>query len=54
MVEGFPLIQTLDGVFHGWLVGKHSEKRDEVEKENRVASILDLIHNDVSIPIPTT
>ena len=54
MVEGFPLIQTLDGVCHGFLVGKHPEKRYEFGKATRAASTLDLIHTDVSRPIPTT
>ena len=49
----FPLIQTLDGVCHGFLVGKHPEKRYEVGKAHRVSSILDLIHSDVAGPIPT-
>ena len=54
MVEGFPLIQTSDGVCSGCLVGKHLEKRYEVGKAQRDAYILDLIHSDVSGPIPTT
>ena len=54
VVEGFPLIQTSDGVCFGFLVGKHPKKRYEVGKETRVASTIDLIHNDVSGPIPTT
>ena len=54
MVEGFPLIQTSNGVCHGCLVGKHPEKRYEVGKETRSASTLCLIHNDVSGPMPTT
>ena len=52
--EGFPLIQTSDGVCLGCLVGKHPEKRYEVGKEHRVVFILDLIHSDVSRPMPTT
>ena len=54
MVEGFPLIQTSDGVYLDCLVGKHPEKRYEFGKETIAASTLDLIHNDVSGPIPTT
>ena len=54
MVEGFPLIQTSDGVCPGCLVGKHPEKRYEVGKAQRVYSILNLIHSDVAGPIPTT
>ena len=54
MVEGFPLIQTLDGVCLGCLVGKHPKKRYEVGKENRAVSILDLIHSNVVGPMPTT
>ena len=54
MVEGLPLIQTSNGVCLDFLVGKHLENRYEVGKENRVASILDLIHSDVSGPMPTT
>ena len=38
----------------GCLVGKHLEKRYEVGKETRAYSTLDLIHSDVSRPIPTT
>ena len=54
MVEGFPVIQTLYRVCPRCLVGKHPEKSYEVGKENRDASILDLIHSDVSRPMPTT
>ena len=54
MVEGFPLIQTSDGVCLGRLVGKHPKKRSKVGKETRDASTLDMIHNDVSGPMPTT
>ena len=54
MVEGFPLIQTSDGVCSGCLVGKHPKKMYEVGKEHRASSILDLIRNDVSGPMPTT
>ena len=54
MVEGFPLIQTSNGVCPGCLVGKHPKKMYEVGKAHRVASILDLIHSDVAGPIPTT
>ena len=54
MVEGFPLIQTSDGACSSCLAGKHPEKRYEVGKANRVSSTLDLIHSDVSGPIPTT
>ena len=54
MVEGFPLIQTLDGVCLGCLVGNLPKKMYEVGKETRDASTLDLIHSDVSGPIPTT
>ena len=54
MVEGFPLIQTSDGICPGFLVGKHPDKRCEVGKETRAASTLDLIHSDVSGPMPTT
>ena len=54
MVEGFHLIQASDGVCPGCLVGKHSEKRYEVGKPHRDTSMLDLIHSDVSGPMPTT
>ena len=54
MVEVFPLIQTSDGICPGCLVGKHPNKRYEVGKAHRDASILDLIHSDVVGPIPTT
>ena len=54
MVEGFPLIQTSDGVCSGCVVGKHREKRYEIGKAHRVVSIFDLIHSDVEGPIPTT
>ena len=33
---------------------KLPKKRYEVGKERRVAFFLDLVHNDVSIPVPTT
>ena len=54
MVKGLPLIQTLDGASLGCLVGKHPKKRYEVGNETRVASTLDMIHSDVSGPMPTT
>ena len=54
MVECFPLIQNSDGVCPGCLVGKHPKKRYEVGKATIAASILDLMHNDVSGPMPTT
>ena len=54
MVEGLPLIKSYEGLCSGFLVGKHPELRYEVGKERRVASTLDLIHSDVSEPIPTT
>ena len=38
----------------GCLVGKHPEKRYEVGKAHRDASILYLIHSDVSGLMPTT
>ena len=54
MVEGFPLIKYSKGVCNGCLVGKNPERRYEVGKEITVASALNLIHSDVSRPIPTT
>ena len=36
------------------MVGKHPEKRYEFGKETRAASTVDLIHSDVSRPMPTT
>ena len=54
MVEGLPLIQTSDGVYSSCLVGKNTEKRYEVGKAHRAASILGLIHSDVAGPMPTT
>ena len=53
MVEGFPSIQTFDGVCAGCLVCKHPEKKYDVGKEHRASSTLDLIHSDVAVPIPT-
>ena len=53
MVEGFPLIQTFDGICSGYLIGKHLEKRYEVGKAHRAASILDLIHSNVARHMPT-
>ena len=53
MVEVFPSIQTFVGVCSGFLVGKHPKKRYDVEKEHRADSILDLIHSDVVVPMPT-
>ena len=35
------------------MVGKHPEKRYDVGKAHRAASILDLIHSDVAGPMPT-
>ena len=54
MVEGFPSIQTSNGVCASFLVGKHPEKRYEVGKAHRAASTLDFIQSDVSGPMPTT
>ena len=53
MVEGFPSIQTSNGVCAGWLVGKHPKKSYDLGKAHRAASILDLIQSDVVGPIPT-
>ena len=53
MVEGFPSIQTPNGVCVGFLVGKHPEKKYDVGKAHRASSVLDLIHSDVVGPIPT-
>ena len=52
MVEGFPFIQTSNGVCRGFLVGNHPYKRYDFGKETRAASTL--IHSDVSRPIHTT
>ena len=54
MVEAFPIIQTSDGVCPSCLVGKNPKKRYEVGKATRAGSTLDLIHSDVSGPMPTT
>ena len=53
MVEGFPSIQTFNGVCAGFLVGKNLEKKYDVGKAHRAASILDLIYSDVEGPMPT-
>ena len=53
MVEGFPSIQTSNGVCVGCLVGKHPENRYDVGKAHRAASTFDLIHSDVVGPMPT-
>ena len=53
MVEGFPSIQTFDGVCVGCLVGKNPEKKYDVGKAHRVVSTLDFIHSDVVGPMPT-
>ena len=50
MVEGFPSIQTSNGVCPGCLVGKHPEKKYDVGKAHRDASILYLIYSDVARP----
>ena len=52
LVEGFPSIQTSNGVCVGCLVGKHPEKKYDVGNAHRAAYILDLIHSDVAGPIP--
>ena len=54
MVEGFPLIKSSQGVCNGFFVGKHPERRYVVGKERRATSTLDLLHNDVSGPMPST
>ena len=51
MVEGFPSIQTSDGVCVGCLVGKHPKNKYDVGKAHRVDAILDLIHSDVARPM---
>ena len=48
MVEGFPSIQTSDGVCASYLVGKHPENKYDVGKAHRDVSTLDLIHSDVA------
>ena len=53
MVEGFPSIQTSNGVCVGFMVGKNPKKKYDVWKAHRVASILDLIHSDVARPMLT-
>ena len=53
MVEGFPSIQTFDGVCVVCLVGKNPEKKYDVGKAHRDVSTHDLIHSDVPGPIPT-
>ena len=53
MVEGFPSIQTSDGVCAGCLVGKHPKNKYDVGKAHRAVSKLDLIHSDVVGPMPT-
>ena len=53
MVEGFPSIQTFDGVCVGCLVGKHPEKKYDVGKAHRAVSTLDLIHSDAVGPMTT-
>ena len=54
MVEGFPLIQTSDGICSGCIIGKHPDVRYEFGKEHRAAYILDLIHSDVAELCPQT
>ena len=54
MIEGFPLIKSSQGICNGWLVQKHPEWKYDVGKERRDPSTLDLIHSDVSGPMPTT
>ena len=53
MIEGFPSVQTCDGVCVGCLVGKHKKKGYDVGKAHRDASILVLINSDVDGLIPT-
>ena len=53
MVEGFPSIQTSNGVCVGCLVGKYLENKYDVGKAHRAISTLDLIHSDVAGPMPT-
>ena len=53
MVEGFPSIQTSDGVCAGCLVGKHPEKKYDVGKAHRDVSTLYWIHTDVAGHMPT-
>ena len=53
MVEGFPSIQTSNGVCIGFLVGKHPKNKYDVGKAHGVVSTLDLIHSDIAGPMPT-
>ena len=54
MVDGSPLMKSSEGVCNGCLVGKNLERRYEVEKARRFPSTLDLVHSDVSEPMPTS
>ena len=48
MVEGFPSIQTSNGVCVDLFVGKHPEYKYDVGKKHRATSILDLNHSNVA------
>ena len=54
MAKGFPLINSYEGVCNGFLVGKHLERRYEDGRGRRDSYALDLVQNDVSVPVPTT
>ena len=54
MVEGLPVIKETTGICKGCVVGKHHEHKFDQGKENREKSILELIHYDIRIPMPTT
>ena len=54
MVEGLPFAKATTGVCKGCIVGKHPEHKFDRGKENRAKSILELIHSDISGPMPTT
>ena len=54
IVEGLPLIKSYEGMCIGFLLEKNPERKYGVGKERRYTSTLDLIHNDVSGPMPTT
>ena len=54
MVEGLSVIKATTGNCKGCVIGKHPEHKFVRGKANRATCIFELIHSDISGPIPIT
>jgi hypothetical protein len=50
MVDGLPHIHYIDGVFQGYILGKHFEEKFNIGKSWRELSLLELVHIDITGP----